>query len=364
MVVRSTVVGTHRDLEESRAAATKPRMLPASPTSRQPPRWQRELQQAITDPAELLSTLGLGPQWLEPARAAARLFPLKVPRGFVARMRRGDPRDPLLAQVLPLVAELAAAPGYVPDPVGDLASRAGAGVLRKYRGRALLITTGACAVNCRYCFRRHFPYGEENASRADFEPALDVLRADATLREVILSGGDPLSLGDRRLGALLAGLESIPHLRRVRLHTRLPIVLPERIDAGFMDTWSRVRLQRIVVVHANHAAEIDASVRDALARLKDTGTTVLNQAVLLRGVNDRAEELVALSEALFEAGALPYYLHLLDPVAGAAHFDVPEEQARALIADVAAQLPGYLVPRLVREIPGETAKTMLPPASR
>jgi EF-P beta-lysylation protein EpmB len=339
-------------------------MIPASPTFRQPPRWQRELQQAITDPAELLSTLGLGQHWLEPARAAARQFPLRVPRGFVARMRRGDPRDPLLAQVLPLAAELVASPGYSLDPVGDLASRAGAGVLRKYHGRALLITTGACAVNCRYCFRRHFPYGEQNASRAEFEPALDALRADATLREVILSGGDPLTLGDRRLAALLEGLESIPHLRRVRLHTRLPIVLPERIDAGFAAMWSSVGLQKVAVVHANHPAEIDSSVRDALARLKGTGTTVLNQTVLLRGVNDRSDDLVALSEALFEAGALPYYLHLLDPVAGAAHFDVPEDRARALVAVLAARLPGYLVPRLVREIPGEAAKTMLPPASR
>ena len=364
MVARSAVVETHPDLEESAAAATKPRMIPVSPTVRQPPLWQRELQQAITDPADLVSALDLGPEWLGPARAAARQFPLRVPRGFVARMRRGDPLDPLLLQVLPLAAELSAAPGYVLDPVGDLGSLAGAGVLRKYRGRALLITTGACAVNCRYCFRRHFPYAEENASRADFGPALELLRADATIHEVILSGGDPLTLGDRRLAALLEGLESIPHLRRVRLHTRLPIVLPERIDSGFVGVWSAVRLQKVAVVHSNHAAEIDASVRDALALLKGTGTPLLNQAVLLRGINDRADELVALSEALFEAGTLPYYLHLLDRVAGGAHFDVPEERARTLVAEVAARLPGYLVPRLVREIPGEAAKTMLPPASR
>jgi len=339
-------------------------MIPASHCSRQPPPWQRALQQAISDPAELLAALQLDPQWLEPARAAARLFPLRVPRGFVARMRRGDPRDPLLVQVLPLGAECNAVPGYVPDPVGDLAARAGAGVLQKYHGRALLITTGACAVNCRYCFRRHFPYAEENASRADFEPALELLRADATVREVVLSGGDPLTLGDRRLAALLAGLQAIPHLRRVRLHTRLPIVLPERIDPGFLAVWSAVRLQKVVVVHANHANEIDDSVRDALAGLRGTGTTLLNQAVLLRGVNDRPDDLVALSETLFETGVLPYYLHLLDPVAGAAHFDVPEDTARGLVAEVAARLPGYLVPRLVREIPGEASKTMLQPASR
>jgi EF-P beta-lysylation protein EpmB len=339
-------------------------MIPASPSSRQPRSWQRALQQAISDPAELLAVLQLDPQWLEPARAAARLFPLRVPRGFVSRMRRGNPRDPLLAQVLPLGAECDVVPGYVPDPVGDLAARAGAGVLQKYHGRALLFTTGACAVNCRYCFRRHFPYAEENASRADFQPALELLRADATVREVILSGGDPLTLGDRRLAALLAGLQAIPHLRRVRLHTRLPIVLPERIDPGFLAVWSAVRLQKVVVVHANHAHEIDDSVRDALAGLRDTGTTLLNQAVLLRGVNDRTDDLVALGETLFEAGVLPYYLHLLDPVAGAAHFDVPEDTARGLVAEVAARLPGYLVPRLVRESPGEASKTMLQPASR
>jgi EF-P beta-lysylation protein EpmB len=339
-------------------------MIPASPSSRQPPPWQRALQQAITDPAELLAVLQLDPQWLEPARAAARLFSLRVPRGFVARMRRGDPRDPLLAQVLPLGAECDSVPGYVHDPVGDLAARAGAGVLQKYHGRALLITTGACAVNCRYCFRRHFPYSEENASRADFGPALELLSADPTVREVILSGGDPLTLGDRRLAALLAGLQEIPHLRRVRMHTRLPIVLPERIDPGFLAVWSEVRLQKVVVVHANHANEIDDAVRGALAGLRGTGTTLLNQAVLLRGVNDRPDDLVTLSETLFEAGVLPYYLHLLDPVTGAAHFDVPEATARGLVAEASTRLPGYLVPRLVREIPGEASKTMLQPASR
>jgi EF-P beta-lysylation protein EpmB len=337
-------------------------LAPAPP--RQPPAWQRALQLAITDPAELLDAVGLGPQWLEPARAASRLFPLKVPLGYVARMRRGDPRDPLLAQVLPLGLECRDLPGYVADPVGDLAARAGAGVLRKYHGRALLVTTGACAVHCRYCFRRHFPYAEDNASRAEFAPALEVLRSDATIVEAILSGGDPLTLGDRRLGALFEALDGIPHLRRLRLHTRLPIVLPERIDDGFLEAWSAVRLKRVAVVHANHANELDAPVRAALARLRAAGTTVLNQAVLLRGVNDDADALVRLSESLFEAGVLPYYLHVLDPVAGAAHFDVPEDEARRLLAQVEARLPGYLVPALVRESPGAPSKTRLPPASR
>lgn len=339
-------------------------MIPTSLPFRQPPAWQRALQDAVTDPAELLGLVGLGPQWLEPARAAARQFPLRVPRGFVARMRRGDPRDPLLLQVLPLVAELDEVPGYRADPVGDLAARAGRGLLHKYSGRALLVTTGACAIHCRYCFRRHFPYEQENASRDAFGPALDVIRADASLREVLLSGGDPLTLSDRRLAALFDELQAIPHVQRVRLHSRLPIVLPERIDDGFLAGWSRLRLQKVMVVHANHAREIDASVRAAVAALRDIGTTVLNQSVLLGGINDRAEDLVELSETLFDAGVLPYYLHVLDPVAGAAHFDLPLETARGLVADVASRLPGYLVPRLVREDPGAPAKTMVPPASR
>ena len=339
-------------------------MITTSLPSRQPPAWQLALREAVTDPAELLQLLDLGPRWLEPARAAARRFPLRVPRGFVARMERGNPGDPLLRQVLPLGAELDEVPGYGVDPVGDLAARAGQGVLHKYAGRALLVATGACAVHCRYCFRRHFPYDEENASRDGFAPALAAIRADAGIGEVILSGGDPLTLGDRRLGAVLGGLQEIPHVRRVRLHTRLPIVLPERIDRGFLETWSASSLQKVVVVHANHAREIDGPVGEAIGALRATGTPVLNQAVLLKGVNDRVEDLVALSEALFAAGVLPYYLHVLDPVAGAAHFDLPVDGARALLAEVAGRLPGYLVPRLVREEAGAPAKTMLPPESR
>ena len=339
-------------------------MIPISLPSRQPPAWQQALQDAVSDPAELLGLLGLGPEWLEPARAAARQFPLRVPRGFVDRMRRGDPRDPLLLQVLPLGTELDAVPGYVTDPVGDLAAKAGPGLLHKYEGRALLITTGACAVHCRYCFRRHFPYDDENASRAGFAPALDAIRADTSIGEVILSGGDPLTLNDRRLTMLWEGLAAIPHVRRVRIHTRLPVVLPERIDGAFLAAWSAVPLQKVVVVHANHANEIDRKVRAAITDLRAADTTVLNQTVLLRGINDRLTDLVALSEALFEAGALPYYLHLLDRVAGAAHFDTPAATARRLVADLATHLPGYLVPRLVREEPGAPAKTVLPPASR
>ena len=341
-------------------------MLAAMRPSGQPPEWQRLLQQAITDPAELATLLGLPSGLIEGSDAAATGFRMLVPRGFAARMKPGDPCDPLLRQVLPLASETERVAGFVTDPVGDMAARTGSapGVLHKYHGRALLIATGTCAVNCRYCFRRHFPYEEENASRHGFEAALEFLRSDPCISEVILSGGDPLMLSDRRLGALAGELTGIGHLRRLRIHTRLPIVLPERIDAGFLRWWSQVPLQKVVVVHANHANEIDAAVRAALHALRADGTTLLNQSVLLRGVNDDVDSLVALSEALFEAAALPYYLHLMDPVAGAHHFVVPQGEARILLRGLADRLPGFLVPRLVREVPGAGAKLMLPPASR
>jgi L-lysine 2,3-aminomutase len=344
-------------------------MIPVSTHRRHPgpAGWQRALQDAITDPRELIAVLDLGPEWLDGALAAAERFPLQVPRGFVARMRRGDPHDPLLRQVLPLDAELRDTPGYSADPVGDLAARTASGVLHKYQGRALLITTGACAVMCRYCFRREFPYDSENAGRGNFAEAVARLRGDPSITEVLLSGGDPLTLNDRRLGGLFRELESIPHLRRIRLHTRLPVVLPERIDAGFLECWSSLqRLQKVVVIHANHAAELRAApaVAAALRDLRATQTTLLNQSVLLRGVNDSVDALVELSEELFAHDVLPYYLHMLDPVRGAAHFDVPDDAARRLMAGLAARLPGYLVPKLVREVAGADSKTMLPPASR
>ena len=332
-------------------------MIPAKAPSRQVPAWQRELARAITDPAELLRELELDPALLPAAQAAAAHFPLRVPRGFVARMRRSDPDDPLLRQVLPLGAELEAAPGFVADPVGDRAAQAAPGVLHKYHGRALLVVTGACAVHCRYCFRREYPYADAHAGADQWRPALAYLAGDSSLREVILSGGDPLSLSDRRLSALLAELDRIPHLKRLRIHSRQPIVLPERVDDGLLDLLARTRLRPVLVVHVNHPREIDAAVRAALARLAVAGVTLLNQAVLLRGVNDSAAVLADLSETLFAARVLPYYLHLLDPVCGAAHFDVNETEASAIIKTVRRRLPGYLTPRLVREQPGQPAKT-------
>lgn len=321
------------------------------------PSWQQLLANAITDPGELCALLDLDPALVLPAIAAARGFALRVPRSYVARMRRGDPNDPLLLQVLPQAAESQLADGFVTDPVGDMGSRAAPGLLHKYHGRALLVATGACAIHCRYCFRRHFPYGEESALHQGWRPAVERLRADPSINEVILSGGDPWSLSDRRLGQLTDALQSIPHIRRLRVHTRYPIVLPERVDCGLLDWLSSVRLQKVVVMHANHAREIDESVRQACRRLSAAGVTLLNQSVLLKGVNDRVEALTDLSEALFETQVLPYYLHVLDKVRGAAHFDLPEARALQLHRDLTARLPGYLVPKLVREVAGASAKT-------
>ena len=325
-----------------------------------PPRsWQHELAQAIREPTELWAALDLDPALLPAAQAAARLFPLRVPRGYVARMQRGNVNDPLLRQVLPLGDESRVVPGYRHDPVGDMRAMPVPGVLHKYRGRVLLTATGACAVHCRYCFRRHFPYGDANAGRDDWRPALGYVAQEASIEEVILSGGDPLTLADDKLHDLCRRLAAIPHVKRRRLHTRLPIVLPTRVTPALLTAIAPDRLASVIVVHANHANEITGDVQQALAALARGGHTLLNQSVLLRGVNDEVEALCALSRRLFEVGVLPYYLHVLDRVQGAAHFDVDAERAQQLHAGMAARLPGYLVPRLVREQAGEPAKVWL-----
>lgn len=334
-------------------------MIPGTMYRRHPPSWQKTLACAITDPAELIDVLRLDPAMIAPARAAAQRFPLRVPRGYVARMRIGDPNDPLLRQVLPLAAEDVETEGFGCDPVGDLAAMMRPGVLKKYQGRVLLTATGACAVHCRYCFRRHYPYADANPVVDGWTQALDYVRADPSLHEVILSGGDPLTLSDAKLAQLADAVAGIPHVRRLRLHTRLPIVLPERVTGEFCDSIAATRLGCVVVVHANHANEIDGSVIDAFARLRECGATLLNQSVLLRGVNDNAGVLCALSEALFAAGVMPYYLHLLDRVAGAAHFEVGEQIAMGIWEQMTRWLPGYLVPRLVREEPGAPAKSVV-----
>lgn len=333
-------------------------MITAIAPSPQPeplPDWRQSLRDAVTDARELLALVGL-PELADRLPAGDAGFPLKVPRGFVARMRRGDPADPLLLQVLPVLAELDEVPGFTDDAVGDLDAIAAHGVLHKYDGRALLIAAGSCAVNCRYCFRRHFPYAEELAAAHAWHAAVDCLARDTSLREVILSGGDPLVLSTQKLTDLTDALRALPHVIRLRIHSRLPVVLPERIDDAFCAWLSSLPLQRVLVLHANHANELDANVAAACARLHAAGVTLLNQSVLLRGVNDSAGALADLSERLFACGVLPYYLHQLDRVRGTAHFEVPDTQARALMEQVRARLPGYLVPRLVRELPGDTAK--------
>jgi EF-P beta-lysylation protein EpmB len=330
-----------------------------SVASRPEAAWQRELAQAICDPLELCRMLGLDPELALGARAAVSHFPLRVPRGFIRRMRCGDPTDPLLRQVLPLASELASTPGFDADPLQERTAMRAAGLLQKYHGRALLITTEACAVHCRYCFRREFPYREAQGDAGRWREAIDALANDDSIGELILSGGDPLSLGNDRLRRLTEDLRPIRHLRRLRLHTRTPIVLPERVDDG-LTAWLRaLPWPCVIVLHCNHANEIDASVREATALLRSTGATLLNQSVLLAGINDSAEALCALSEALWSAGVLPYYLHLLDRVRGIAHFEVEESQARELMSRASAQLPGYLVPRLVREVPGAPSKSVL-----
>ncbi len=334
-------------------------MITKPDSSRQPAVWQRELAASQIRPAELLAALELPADHPQLAPAAQRGFPLRVPLSYRKRMKPGDLHDPLFRQVWPHADEALPHAAARRDAVGDLTKARGGGVIHKYHGRALLITTGACAIHCRYCFRRHFPYSDQLASRDQWREALAILAADPSITEVILSGGDPLSLTDDKLGSLIEGLDAIPHLRRLRLHTRQPIVLPSRVDAALLAWLRGTRLQTVTVVHVNHAQELDQEVGEALRQLKSTGTMLLNQSVLLRGVNDSVATQVNLSEALFDCGVLPYYLHLLDPVIGAMHFDVPIEEALQLMKLLSAQLPGYLVPRLVREMPGEPGKTVL-----
>src|ERR1700733_2530931 len=333
----------------------------ARDATQQPARWQADLADAITTPEDLVVALGLSPALFPPAQAASAAFRLRVPRSYVSRMRPGDPSDPLLRQVLPVANELEAGIGFVSDPLGEHAALRAPGLLQKYRGRALIITTSACAVHCRYCFRREFPYSEQTSDAPRWSAALSEIGRDSSLEEVILSGGDPLSLSDARLKSLTDALATIPHVRRLRVHTRQPIVLPSRVDDGLVSWLRSVRLHTVFVLHANHPNEIDSDVSAACEKLRASGVTLLNQSVLLRGVNDDVEVLAELSRRLFDTGVLPYYLHVLDRVRGAAHFEIPEAQARLIAGDLASRLPGYLVPRLVREIYGAPAKVTLTP---
>ena len=324
-------------------------MITRSPTIVHTPGWQQQLARGFTLPRELLEELDIDAgDW---ADRESQPFALRVPRGFVARMEKGNPDDPLLLQVLPQLKERELTPACLADPLQELAASPAPGIIHKYRGRVLLITTGACAIHCRYCFRRHFPYQEHHRSREQWREALDYLHDNTSVTEVILSGGDPLVMSDSRIADLVSALGDIKHLRRLRIHTRLPVVLPERVTPGLLNILKNSRLRCSMVIHCNHPNELDDSVASALQKLGAQGIALFNQSVLLRKVNDNAQTLADLSEALFDCGAIPYYLHLLDPVAGAAHFNIPEAEARALFQTLLELLPGYLVPKLVRESP-------------
>ena len=338
--------------------AASPALQPGTAPDRRSD-WKRQWREAVRDPRELLSMLGLEALAGTVSVPAAAGFSLRVPHAFIARMRHGDPADPLLRQVLPVLDEERIVPGFVLDAVGDGAARAGHGVIRKYRGRALLVATGSCAINCRYCFRRHFPYAEQTAAAGNWREAVAAIAADPGIDEVILSGGDPLSLSTPKLAELTAALEAIPHLRRLRIHSRLPVVLPARVDDELLAWLGALPWPLAFVIHANHGNEFDAEVDAALARLRGAGAMLFNQAVLLRGVNDSVDALAALSERSWQAGVVPYYLHQLDRVAGTAHFEVEDARARELHRALAARLSGYLVPRLVREVAGDPGKRPL-----
>ncbi|GHA29498.1 EF-P beta-lysylation protein EpmB [Oceanisphaera arctica] len=318
--------------------------------------WQKELARAFTSPEQLLQYLQIDATPWQPGFKARRLFPMRVPRPFADKMRQGDAQDPLLRQVLPLGEEFEQVPGFVTDPLDEHDS-ALPGLLHKYESRVLLVVRGGCAVNCRYCFRRHFPYADNSPGREGWREALDYIAAHPEINEVILSGGDPLMAKDEHLDTLITDLEAIPHLKRLRIHTRLPVVIPARLTESLLQRLDQSRLQVVMVLHINHANEIDDELTARLAPWRRAGITLLNQSVLLAGVNDDTEALCQLSERLFEAGVLPYYLHQLDKVAGAAHFAVDDNTATALLAGMLARLPGFLVPKLVREIGGEHSKT-------
>lgn len=318
--------------------------------------WQKILASGFSSTHELLQFLNLPST--PGSELAEKIFKTRVPRGFALRMEPGNPFDPLLLQVLASLEELNDKPGFENDPLDESSSNPIEGLIHKYNGRVLLTVTGTCAINCRYCFRRHFPYDENNPGRQGWQKALSYIAADTNIKEVIFSGGDPLLASDALLQYLYDELTDIPHVNTIRIHTRIPIVLPERIQDSLLHIIQHPRVKTVVVIHSNHPHELNADVAVASKALREAGCYLLNQSVLLKGVNDDANILATLSEHLFAIGVLPYYLHLLDKVRGAHHFDVPLEQAQMIYRRLQTLLPGYLVPRLVREIPGEKNKTL------
>ena len=325
--------------------------------------WQKELALAFTDPEKLLKYLNLPvDEYFEDIKAR-RLFPMRVPRHFANLIQPGNRNDPLLQQVFPSVSEFQEISGYTDDPLLEQNNQT-AGLLHKYKSRVLLVVRGGCAVNCRYCFRRHFPYADNTPSKKDWHSILEQISSDKAINEVIFSGGDPLMAKDHSLKELAQLVSEIPHIKRLRIHTRLPVVIPNRIDDAFLHWLEELPLQRIVVLHINHANEVSRELATRVSQLSQRGVTVLNQAVLLKGINDSVDAQVALNESVFEAGILPYYLHLLDKVKGAAHFDVEESVAKQIMQGVIKELPGFLVPKLVREVGGELSKSPVDLGSR
>ena len=321
--------------------------------------WQAQARAARISTADLLAHIGLIAADFAEGVIAQPDFPLSVPPHYLSLIRRGDPADPLLLQVLARGEEALPQPGRLTDPLEEADYRAAPGVLRKYRSRALLIASGACAIHCRYCFRRHTDYGTVMLTRSGEAEALALIAGDAAIEEVILSGGDPVSLTDARLTALVSAIAAIPHVTTVCLHSRTVLAIPDRVTPALVDLLAGIRLNVVIVTHSNHEREISHDVAAALGRLRAAGVTLLNQSVLLAQVNDDAATIAAHCRRLFAAGVLPYYLHLTDPVDGAAHFDVDEARARVIEIELRAALPGYLVPRIVREVPGEAGKTLL-----
>lgn len=337
------------------------RIITRTDASIEPRDWRQILSSSIRDLNELLERLNLSPEDLPAQQRAALDFPILVPEPFLQQMTIGDPNDPLLLQVLPRAAETEIVAGYIADPLAEKHANVNRGIIHKYHGRVLLLAASGCAVNCRYCFRRHFAYEDNRISREEWKKTLDYIRQNNSITEVILSGGDPLMLRDSALFELMAEIENIPHVKRLRIHSRLPVVIPQRLTAELIRRLGDSRLSSSIVMHINHPQELSELHRDRFKELRLAGVLILNQAVLLRNINDKLRVLSDLSELLFEFNVVPYYLHLLDPVKGAHHFDVPEHEAQQLYKQLLARLPGYLVPRLVRELSGEASKSPICP---
>ncbi|WP_438463094.1 EF-P beta-lysylation protein EpmB [Marinomonas sp. PE14-40] len=325
------------------------------------PDWLLEIKAAIKSFDALANALELDVNTITKGQQAHQSFPLMVPAPYLSRIKKANLQDPLLLQILPLEQEMHQLPGYVKDPLAEKEHNPQKALVHKYSSRILVITSGSCAINCRYCFRRHFPYADNHLSSNEWSSLLDYLKLHPEINEVILSGGDPLMIKDKPLASRIKALESLPQIKRIRIHTRLPVVIPSRINDELLNWVNETRLKVVMVWHINHANEIDHAVSQAAEKLVKAGVKLFNQGVILKGINDTSDAQVALSEALFDADILPYYMFTLDPVEGAAHFDISLQQAQVLMGEVAARLPGYLVPKLAKEIPGKSAKTLFAP---